>query len=93
MQYAYAPAFEKGLRGLQEFRKRRIKKAIQLLVAFFETGSLTAGLGLKPLRHDIWEIRAGLEDRILFHKTKDNRVIFLLAGSHEDIQRYLKRFS
>lgn len=91
MQYFYAAAFEKSLKGLQESRKQRVKKAVQFAVAFFETGSLPAGLGLKPLRYDIWEIRAGLEDRIIFRKTKEHIIEFLIVGSHDEIKRFLKR--
>ncbi len=90
MQYFYAPAFERSLKGLQEFRKQRVKKAIQFAVAFFETGSLPAGLGLKPLRYHIWEIRAGLEDRIIFRKNGET-IEFILVGSHDEIKRYLKK--
>ena len=89
MQYFLAPSFERSLKGLDEGRKERVKKAIRLAVAFFETGQRPQGLGLKPLRHPIWEIRAGLGDRIAFRKDKEV-VIFLLVGSHDDIRRFLK---
>ena len=70
MHYYTTPAFERSLRDLPASRKERIKKAIQLAVAFFETGELPHGLGLKLLRHEFWEIRAGLDDRIIFRKVK-----------------------
>ena len=89
MQYFIAPAFERSLKGYEENRKQRIQKAIQLAVTFFETKSLPAGLGLKPLQKGIWEIRAGLADRILFQKNK-NVIEFLLVGSHDEIKRFLK---
>lgn len=91
MQYFLSSAFEKSLRGLEDARKERVKKALQLTVAFFETGSLPGGLGLKPLRYDVWEVRAGLDDRILFRKQKSHLVEFLMVGSHEEVKRYLKR--
>ena len=89
MQYFVAPAFDRSLKGLEESRKKRIQKTIQLAVAFFETSLLPAGLGLKPLQKGLWEIRAGRSDRILFLKNK-NAVEFLLVGSHDEIKRFLK---
>ena len=90
MEYFYTAAFERSLKGFDENQKQRIQKALQLGIAFFETSSLPSGLGLKPLQKGIWEIRAGLADRILFRKNK-NGIEFLLAGSHDDIKRFLKR--
>jgi hypothetical protein len=90
MKYYTAPSFERSLQGLEASRKERVKKAIQLAVAFFETGQFSQGLGLKPLPHSLWEIRAGLKDRVIFRKIPD-RVEFLLVGSHDEIKRLLKR--
>ncbi len=90
MRYYTSPAFERSLRGISASRKERIKKAIQLAVAFFETGQLPHGLGLKPLAHDFWEIRAGLDERVVFRRNKDT-IEFILTGSHDDIKRFLKR--
>lgn len=90
MQYYTAPSFERSLKGFDETRKERVKKAIRLAVAFFETGQLSQGIGLKPLRSEFWEIRAGLADRVIFRKGKD-AVEFVLAGSHDEIKRFLKR--
>ena len=92
MQYYTTPSFERSLRGLDEARRERIKKAIKLTVAFFETGQFTRGLGVKPLRNKLWEIRAGISDRVIFRKNKD-MIYFVLAGSHDEIQRFLKRSS
>lgn len=89
MRYFTTTAFDQSLRDSSDAKKKRIKKAVQLTVAFFETGNLPHGLGFKPLRHGIWEIRASLSDRILFRKNEDV-VQFLLVGSHDDIRRFLK---
>jgi hypothetical protein len=51
---------------------------------------LSVGLGLKNLRKNFWEIRKGLKLRVLFRWRTDN-VEFVLAGTHEEIKRYLKR--
>ncbi len=89
MEYFYAAAFERSLKGLDQNRKQRLQKSIQLAVAFFETNSMPSGLGLKLLQRGIWEIRSGLADRILFRRNKDV-IEFLLVGSHDEIKRFLK---
>ncbi len=75
---------------MEEARKERVKRAIELAVAFFETGQLPHGLGLKAIGHPYWEIRAGLAEGVIFRKPKDT-VEFLLVGSHDEIKRFLKR--
>ncbi len=90
MHYYTTPSFERSLRGLETSRKERVKKAIRLAVAFFETGEFPHGLGLKLLASPFWEIRAGLSDRVIFRKAKD-RIEFLFVGSHDEIKRFLKR--
>ncbi len=90
MRYYTSSAFEQSLRELSVSRKEQVKKALQLAVAFFETGQLPHGLGLKPLQHDFWEIRAGLGERVVFRRNKDT-IEFILVGSHDDIKRFLKR--
>ena len=89
MRYRSLPAFERHLRKLDPARSARVKQAMERLVAFFETGDLPAGLGLKPLRHDLWEVRAGLLDRILFHR-EDDLIEWLIVGTHDEIRRFLK---
>ena len=89
MRYRGLPAFERRLRKLDSVRKARVTQAIERLVAFFETGDLPAGLGLKPLRHNLWEVRAGLLDRVLFHRDGD-LIEWLIVGTHEEIRRFLK---
>ena len=89
MRYFTSQAFDQSIRELPDSKKKQVKKALRLATAFFETGDLPAGLGLKPLRHDIWEIRAGLYERILFHKANDV-VRYLIVGRHDDIKQYLR---
>jgi len=48
------------------------------------------GLGLKSMKPGIWEIRAGLDDRILFRWTGDI-VELLLLGNHGEVRRILRQ--
>ena len=89
MRYFTTSVFDKYLGTLPENRKKKVKRAISLSVAFFETGDLSHGLGMKPLGHDLWEVRAGLFDRVLFQKNKDT-IEFIMTGTHDEIRRFLK---
>ena len=90
MRYRSLPAFERSLRKLDSPRKARVKSAIEQLVAFFETGHLPAGLGLKRLHQDLWEVRAGLSDRVILRRAGD-LIEFIIVGTHDEIRRFLKR--
>ena len=89
MRYIASTPFDRGVNKLSADRKERVKKSISMAVAFFETGDLPHGLGMKPLGHDLWEIRAGLRDRIVFHKESDV-VKFLLVGTHDEIRQLVR---
>ena len=90
MRYERKPSFDRSLRQLPEDRKARIKEAIHQLVHFFESRQQPQGLGLKRLRHDFWEVRSGLGDRVLFRLSGD-LVELAMAGNHDEIRRFLKR--
>lgn len=89
MQYSESPSFIRSIKRLSPQRKQHVKETISSLVSFFETGILLQGLGLKQLRPNLWEIRAGLLDRIVFRRQKDI-VEFIIVGTHNEIKRFLK---
>lgn len=89
MRYRVSARFDRSVTRLDPGRKQRVQEAVERLVAAFETGELPAGLGLKQLKAGLWELRAGLSDRVLFYRTGDS-VEFLAAGNHDDIKRLLR---
>lgn len=90
MRYEFKPSFDRTFQKLPKERQKRIQKVLNALVNFFETGRRTKGLGLKQLRGNFWELRAGLKDRIIFQLELD-KVSFLTVGNHDEIRRYLKQ--
>ena len=90
MRYERKPAFERTLRRLPSDRKDRKKEAIRQLVVFFETRQQPEGLGLKRLRENYWELRAGMSDRVIFRLTGD-LVEFVIVGNHDEIRRFLRK--
>ena len=89
MRYERKPAFDRSVSRLPTDRKDRVKQAVRQLVVFFETKQQPQGLGLKRLRGDYWEVRAGLGDRVVFRLTGD-LVEFVVVGNHDEIRRFLR---
>jgi hypothetical protein len=50
---------------------------------------MPAGIGLKRLKDDFWEVRQGVRNRILFRWRQD-LIEFVLAGDHDSIKDFLK---
>lgn len=89
MKYFLSPYFKRIIKKLDFHKTEEVKRAISELTAFFDSGIKSEGLGLKRLRGNFWEIRASLEDRILFSFEKDE-IFFLIAGNHDAIKNFLK---
>ena len=90
MRYSETPAFLRSIKRLSAQRKELVKESISKLVTSYETKQMPHGLGLKQLRPGLWEIRAGLLDRIVFRKAASDRVEFIIAGTHNEIKKLLK---
>ena len=91
MKYEFKSSFDRSVKSLHPEIQQDVK---QLCIALIDILSgeqeLSKGMGLKNLRKNFWEIRKGLKLRILF-RWRASHVEFVLAGTHEEIKRYLKR--
>jgi mRNA-degrading endonuclease RelE of RelBE toxin-antitoxin system len=91
MRYEFKPSFDKSIKTLSSEIKQEIKElCIHLIDVLSGERDLSVGLGLKNLKKNFWEIRKGLKLRILF-RWRSDYVEFILAGTHDDIKRFLKR--
>jgi mRNA-degrading endonuclease RelE of RelBE toxin-antitoxin system len=91
MKYEFKSSFDRSVKSLPSEKKQEVKElCIALIDVLSGEKELSVGLGLKNLRKNFWEIRKGLKLRILFRWRTDH-VEFVLAGTHEEIKRYLKR--
>lgn len=90
MRITFAPAFRKQLGKLDPQAKGTAKAAAEKVIDFYEGGAKASGLGVKRLRGNVWEARAGLRIRILYLLSGDE-LTFVLAGTHEDVRRFLLR--
>jgi mRNA-degrading endonuclease RelE of RelBE toxin-antitoxin system len=91
MTYEFKPSFDKSLKTLSSEAKQEIKElCMHLIDVLSGEQDLSVGLGLKNLKKNFLEIRKGLKLRILFRWRSDFDE-FILAGTHDDIKRSLKR--
>lgn len=89
MRYFRTAAFKQAYQDLDMSRRKRVDRAIQQLAVLYAQRQRPYGIGLKSLKPNVWEIRAGLDDRILFRWTGEV-VEFLVVGTHDQIHRLLK---
>jgi len=91
MKYEFKSSFDRSVKSLPSETKQEVKElCIALIDVLSGEKEFSVGMGLKNLRKNFWEIRKGLKLRILFRWRTDH-VEFVLAGTHEEIKRYLKR--
>lgn len=89
MRYEQKAVFVRSLKRFPTDKKQKVKEAIAVLIDSFETKRTPHGLGLKCLRKNLWEIRAGIKTRVIFQKS-DDLVEFIIAGDHDDVKNFLK---
>ena len=90
MRYYRTAAFKRAYESLDGSRRNRVDKALLQLEVLYTESQRPFGLGLKALKPGVWEIRAGLSDRILFRRTGDV-VELLIVGNHDEIVRLLRQ--
>ncbi|OIO33830.1 MAG: hypothetical protein AUJ70_02460 [Candidatus Omnitrophica bacterium CG1_02_40_15] len=86
------PSFERSIRRFTSTEKDRLIITLEKFNDFLVTGRISSGLGFKKIRHDIYEFRIDIRLRVIV-KDEDDALYMVLAGTHEDIKRYLKDFS
>jgi hypothetical protein len=83
-------------RFLREFDKlsaaeqEEVIRAVDSLIASLNAGQpLPKGLGLKKLTRRHWEIRAGLQLRIVY-ELEQSLIRLIIVGNHNDVERFLR---
>ncbi len=78
-----------ALAGLTPDEQAEVLAVLRELPATFGRPHVHAGLGLRQLRRGVYEVRIGLQLRMLFERDGDLLVIKML-GNHAAIRRYLR---
>lgn len=89
MKFRSTPSFIRCFKKLGQSKKEIVEEAIRRLLNLYNMDLNPKGLGLKQLRRDLWEIRASLQERILFSIEGDT-IHFILVGNHDEVKKFLK---
>ncbi len=89
MKIEYLSSYDRSFRKAEPEAQQRGIRAIDQLLDYYLTGRRPLGLGLRRLRGEYWEIRAGLDQRVVFDLRKD-RLTFVFFGNHNDVRRFLR---
>ena len=81
--------FRAQVRTLSNDQRTKIGRALQQLERDFGHPHRHQGLGVRKLTGNHFEIRAGLDIRLVFQNRADS-LVFLLAGSHDDVKKFLR---
>ena len=85
-------SFLRTSRGLSAEERSALMQILVDLRATLSDPARHAGLGLRKLNpHPGWEVRLGLKTRALFRQ-EDDQIIFMFAGSHDEVVRFLRNF-
>ena len=79
---AHVRMYPKEMRG-------KIGLALQQLERDFGQPHRHHGLGIRKLTGNLFEIRVGLDIRLVFQNRADS-LLFVMAGNHDEVQQFLR---
>ena len=86
----FLKSFDRSQTALPQEKQEKIKEIVTKIIRFANRDfQASHGLRVKKLTSSIFEARADIHLRLLF-ELKQGCLIFILAGNHEDIKRYLR---
>lgn len=85
------PSFERSVKKLNSEEKKRLTKSLELFNNFLLTGQIPSGLYFKKINKDKYEFRVDIRLRVIVKQEK-NIFYLVLAGSHDQIRKYLRQF-
>ena len=78
-----------AIRKLAAAERRELGGAIAAAQAVFGSPHAHTGAGVRKLKGRWYEMRAGLDRRLVFREC-DDCLSFEFMGNHDDVQRFLK---
>ena len=82
-------SFRSRVRTYPKATRRKVGAALQQLEQDFGYPHTHRGLGIRRLTGNFFEIRVGLDLRLIF-QNRAGSLLFLMAGSHDEIQKFLR---
>jgi mRNA-degrading endonuclease YafQ of YafQ-DinJ toxin-antitoxin module len=81
--------FRNFVRAYPKETRRKIGQALQKLEGEFGHPHSHRGLGIRKLTGNFFEIRVGLDIRLVF-QNRAKSLLFLMAGNHDEVQKFLR---
>ena len=75
-------SFDETLDALDKKDRKKAQASVERLLDYFDGGPKPLGLGLRKLQGHFWEVRSGLDRRILFTLEND-LAIFVILGDRD----------
>ena len=85
----FSARFKAQSRALPAARQALVAHAVAALGDAFGKPHLHSGLGIQRLKRDYFEFRADRDTRMVF-KLEGSTASVMLAGNHDDVQRFIK---
>jgi mRNA-degrading endonuclease RelE of RelBE toxin-antitoxin system len=85
----FSARFKSEARSLSAGQLDQIDGALSLLPDAFGQPHLHSGLGIRRLKKNHFEFRAGRDARVVF-KLEGSTVTLRMVGDHDDVRRFLK---
>lgn len=82
-------SFRVRVRANPKETRANIGRALQFLERDFGHPHRHQGLGIRKLTGNYFEIRGGLDIRLVFQNRADC-LLFLMAGIHDEVQKFLR---
>ena len=82
-------AFRARVRAYPKATRGRIGLALRQLERDFGQPHGHRGLGIRKLTGRFFEIRLGLDIRLVFQNCTDS-LLFVMAGNHDEVQKFLR---
>ena len=84
-------AFRAAVRSYPKETRGKIGRALQAVESDFGHPHRHRGLGIRKLSPTFFEIRVGLDIRLVFQNRPD-ALLFVMAGNHDAVQAFLRGY-
>lgn len=89
MRIDYLARFDRAFKQLPCPFQNDVERSIEKFLDNIQLGIRTQATGLRKLKGNIWEIRAGLQYRVLLELKKD-WITFVFVGTHDEVKKFLR---
>ena len=84
-------SFRRSVKKLTRQDKENLAESLEVFNSFLLTSELPAGFGFKKINRDKYEFRVDIRLRVVV-KVEGEDYYLVLAGNHDDVKRYLRRY-